>query len=76
MRVHHNDGCVVTINSASGAVELERPGGQIKRYGEKDVLPDDLKVKLMQIPKIMRHLMKADGKIKSPVLTSKTSVIR
>lgn len=76
MQVHHNDGSVLTINSTSGAVELERPGGQIKQYGEKDVLPDDLKMKLIQIPKIMQYLMKTDRKIKSPVLTSKTNVIR
>ncbi|PNF27102.1 hypothetical protein B7P43_G08540 [Cryptotermes secundus] len=76
VQVHHNDGSVVTINCTSSAVELERPGGQIKQYGEKDVLPDDLKMKLMQIPKVMRYLMKTDGKIKSPVLTSKTNVIR
>jgi hypothetical protein len=76
VRVHHDDGSVVTVNSTSGAVKLRRPDGQIKHYGEKDVLPDDLKVKLMQIPKIVRYLMQTDMKIKSPVLTSKTNVIR
>jgi hypothetical protein len=64
------------VNSTSGAVKVEMPDGQIKRYGEKDVLPDDLKMKLVQIPKVVRYLMQTDAKIKSPVLTSKTNVIR
>ncbi|GFG28305.1 hypothetical protein Cfor_11320 [Coptotermes formosanus] len=76
MQVHHDDGCVVTINSATGAVQFQRPEGQILQYGEKDVLPDDLKIKLVQIPKIVRYLMQTEMKIKSPVLIPRTRVVR
>jgi hypothetical protein len=76
VQVQHNDGCIITVNSTSGAVKVEMPDGQIKQYGEKDVLPDDLKMKLVQIPKVVRYLMQTDVKIKSPVLTSRTNVIR
>jgi hypothetical protein len=76
VQVHHNDGSVVTVDSTSGAVKLEMPDGQAKQYGEKDVLPDDLKIKLMQIPKVVRYLMQTDVNVKSPVLTSKINVIR
>lgn len=76
MQVHHGDGSVVTINSASGAVQFQRPEGQILQYGEKDVLPDDLKIKLVQIPKIVRYLMQTETKIKSPVLIPRTRVVR
>jgi hypothetical protein len=71
VQVHHGDGSVITFNSASGAVQFERPDGQIKQYGEKDVLPDDLKLKLIQIPKIVRYLMKTEVKIRSPVMISR-----
>lgn len=76
MRVHHDDGSVITVNSASGAVQFVRPDGQVKQYDEKDVLPDDLKAKLIQVPKIVRYLMQTDMKIKTPVLAPRTKVIR
>jgi hypothetical protein len=76
VRVYYDDGSVITFNSASGAVQFERPDGQIKQYGEKDVLPDDLKIKLTQIPKIVRYLMKAEVKVRSPVLIHRAKVIR
>ena len=76
MQVHHNDGSVVTINSASGAVKFQRPEGQILQYGEKDVLPDDLKIKLVQIPRIVQYFMQTERKIKSPVLVPRTRAVR
>ena len=76
MQVHHDDGCVVTISSTSGAVQFQRPEGQILHYSEKDVLPDDLKIKLIQIPKVVRYLMQTETKIKSPVLVPRTRVVR
>jgi hypothetical protein len=76
VQLHHDDGSVITVDSSSGAVQFERPDGQVKKYGEKDVLPDDLKIKLTQIPKILRYLMKTEVKIKSPVLTRRPKVIR
>lgn len=76
MQVQHNDGSVVTIDSTSGAVKFQRPEGQILQYGEKDVLPDDLKVKLVQIPRIMQYLMQTERKTKSPVLVPRTRIVR
>lgn len=76
VQVHHDDGSIITFNSASGAVRFEKPDGQIKQYSEKDVLPDDLKIKLIQMPKIVQYLMKTETKIRSPVMIPRTNVIR
>jgi len=76
MQVHHDDGSIVTINSTSGAVKFQRPEGQILQCGEKDVLPDDLKIKLVQIPRIVQYLMQTEKKIKSPILVPRTRVVR
>ncbi|KAJ9587012.1 hypothetical protein L9F63_019391, partial [Diploptera punctata] len=52
IRVYYEDGSILTVNSTSGAVEFQKLYGKAKKYSQKDVLPDELKFKLTDIPKV------------------------
>ncbi|PSN34540.1 hypothetical protein C0J52_19092, partial [Blattella germanica] len=75
VQVYYEDGSVLTVNSATGAVQFQKHG-RIKRYSQNDGLPEDLKLKLMQIPRVVSCLMKVDTDVTSSDWIPRTRTVR